>query len=77
MAPTFFKCRRRNRSWRSKENKNANVDRLGKKDKKTPLEDAYEINRTIDGSRLEIIPGAGHKLHRSHPQELKISFFNS
>jgi len=42
----------------------------GDKDRETPIEDAHEINKAIAGSRLEIIPGAGHKLHRTHPQEL-------
>ena len=42
----------------------------GDKDRETPIEDAHGINKAIAGSRLEIIPGAGHKLHRTHPQEL-------
>lgn len=42
----------------------------GDKDNETPVEDAHEINRAITGSRLEIISDAGHKLHRTHTQEL-------
>jgi len=42
----------------------------GDKDKETPLSDANEINKAIAASKLEIIKGAGHKLHRTHPQML-------
>jgi pimeloyl-ACP methyl ester carboxylesterase len=42
----------------------------GEKDKETPLKDAYEISEAIKNSRLEIISGAGHKLHRTHSREL-------
>ena len=42
----------------------------GDKDNETPVEDAHEINRAIAGSRLKIIKGGGHKLHRTHAQEL-------
>lgn len=42
----------------------------GDKDTETPLEDAREINWAIANSRLKIISGAGHKLHRTHAQEL-------
>jgi len=47
----------------------------GNKDNETPVEDAHEINRAIAGSRLEIISEAGHKLHRTHTQELKNIIF--
>ena len=42
----------------------------GDGDNETPVEDAHEINRAIAGSRLKIIKGGGHKLHRTHAQEL-------
>lgn len=42
----------------------------GDKDRETPLSDADEINKAIAGSKLEIIKGAGHKLHRTHSQIL-------
>lgn len=48
----------------------------GDKDRETPIEDAHEINKAIAGSRLEIIPGAGHKLHRTHAQILAEKIIN-
>lgn len=39
----------------------------GDKDDATPVEDAYAINKAIKNSKLEIIAGAGHKPHRTHP----------
>lgn len=48
----------------------------GDKDRETPIEDAREINNAIAGSRLEIIPGAGHKLHRTHAQILAEKIIN-
>lgn len=34
----------------------------GDQDKATPLSDAYRFHELISGSRLEIVPGAGHRL---------------
>ena len=48
----------------------------GDKDRETPTEDAREVNNAIAGSRLEIIPGAGHKLHRTHAQILAEKIIN-
>ena len=51
----------------------------GRNDKSTLLEDAYAINKLIAVSKLEIIDGAGHNPHRTHPVVLadKIAdFFN-
>jgi len=48
----------------------------GDKDRETPTEDAREINNAIAGSRLEIIPDAGHKLHRTHAQILAEKIIN-
>jgi pimeloyl-ACP methyl ester carboxylesterase len=51
----------------------------GQNDKETPLEDAYVINKAVNGSRLEIIKGTGHKPHHTHSKVLadKITeFFN-
>ena len=42
----------------------------GEKDAETPIEDAHEISRQIINSKLITIHGAGHKLHRTHAQEL-------
>ncbi|MCU0652844.1 MAG: alpha/beta hydrolase, partial [Candidatus Pacebacteria bacterium] len=42
----------------------------GDQDKSTPVEDAYELNKEIPGSVLWIIPGAGHKVHRTHAHQL-------
>ncbi len=48
----------------------------GDKDRETPIEDAHGINKAIAGSRLEIIPDAGHKLHRTHAQILAEKIIN-
>ncbi len=51
----------------------------GDKDTETPIEDAHEISHQLINSKLITIPGAGHKLHRTHTQELAsvlISFLN-
>lgn len=48
----------------------------GDKDRETPTEDAREVNKAIAGSRLEIIPDAGHKLHRTHAQILAEKIIN-
>ncbi len=40
----------------------------GKKDKETPVADAYTMNREIVGSKLEIIDNARHSPHMSHPE---------
>jgi pimeloyl-ACP methyl ester carboxylesterase len=42
----------------------------GDKDLSTPVEDAYEIQKAVKNSKLEIIAGAGHKLHRTHSPQL-------
>jgi len=42
----------------------------GDKDKETPASDAYEISHRLINSKLIIISGAGHKLHRTHNKEL-------
>ena len=47
----------------------------GEKDNETPLADAYEISRRLISSKLITIPDAGHKLHRTHAQELKNIIF--
>lgn len=48
----------------------------GDKDEATPVEDAHAINKAIKDSKLEIIAGAGHKLHRTHSQQLANLIFN-
>jgi len=42
----------------------------GDKDKATPVEDAYFMNKKIKNSKLVIIPGAGHILNRENPEIL-------
>jgi len=42
----------------------------GQKDKITPLNNAYLMNKEIPVSTLEIIPGAGHEINLTHPEEL-------
>ncbi len=42
----------------------------GDKDEATLVEDAYFLNEKIKGSRLEIISGAGHSLHKDVPEFL-------
>lgn len=42
----------------------------GDKDKETPVSDAFEISHQLINSKLVTIPGAGHKLHRTHSKEL-------
>lgn len=41
----------------------------GENDEETPLAEARALNRAIAGSRLAIIPGAGHFVHREMPAE--------
>lgn len=51
----------------------------GSGDKSTPVEDAFELNKIIAGSKLEIINNCGHNPHRTHTSELAgilISFLN-
>lgn len=48
----------------------------GRKDKITPLKDAYLINREIEGSRLEIIPRGRHALHLEIPEVLANQILN-
>jgi len=40
----------------------------GNKDKSTPVEDAYFMKDKIPGSKIVIIPGAGHILNRECPE---------
>ncbi len=42
----------------------------GDKDQSTPLENAHAINERIKNSKLEIIPGATHLMHRQLPEVL-------
>lgn len=42
----------------------------GDKDKSTPVEDAYFLNKRIKDSKLIIIPGAGHILNKEKPETL-------
>jgi pimeloyl-ACP methyl ester carboxylesterase len=42
----------------------------GDQDKATPVEDAYELHSLLINSKLITIPGAGHKLHRTHAPQL-------
>lgn len=39
----------------------------GKKDKATPVSDGLLINSLIKGSKLTVMPDAGHSPHQSHP----------
>jgi len=41
----------------------------GEADKRTPLKDAYLFQQAIHGSKLEIIPGAGHVSNMEKPEE--------
>jgi len=70
MAQTFLNVVGENVIESARQIKTPTLIVWGDKDRETPIEDAHEINKAIAGSRLEIIPGAGHKLHRTHPQEL-------
>lgn len=42
----------------------------GNKDRATPIEDAYFLNREIKGSSLEIIAGHGHALNIESPEKI-------
>jgi len=70
MAQTFLNVVGENVIEAAKRIKTPTLIVWGDKDRETPIEDAREINKAIAGSRLEIIPGAGHKLHRTHTAEL-------
>ncbi len=41
----------------------------GDRDDKTPLQDAYILKEGIQGSSLEIIPNAGHRIHQEAPEQ--------
>jgi pimeloyl-ACP methyl ester carboxylesterase len=42
----------------------------GKKDKATPLSDAYIMQKEIAGSKLVVINNASHSPHMTHPQDV-------
>lgn len=42
----------------------------GDKDQSVPVSDAYEINRKIKNSKLIVIPGADHLMHKKMPEIL-------
>ena len=42
----------------------------GDKDDLTPVQDAYLMNEMIPDSKLEIIPGVGHRLKNDAPEKL-------
>ncbi len=42
----------------------------GSNDAATPLKDGERMQRLIRGSRIEVIPGAGHFVHREHPEDV-------
>ena len=42
----------------------------GSKDTETPLRDGQRLVTLIPGATLEVIPGAGHFVHREKPQEI-------
>jgi pimeloyl-ACP methyl ester carboxylesterase len=42
----------------------------GKKDKVTPLSNAYLMEKEIRNSRLEVLPGIGHKVNLEAPEKL-------
>jgi len=48
----------------------------GKKDKLTPVKDAYLMKEKIIGASLEIIPDIGHNPHREAPEILKDKVLN-
>ena len=48
----------------------------GKKDKTTPLKDAYYIKEQIKGAKLEILPDIGHSPHRKNPELLVKKILN-
>ncbi len=48
----------------------------GDKDKATPIDNAYTINREIKGSKLHVIPGAPHAINLYHPHELAELIYN-
>ncbi len=70
MAQTFLNVVAESALDSAKQIKTPTLIVWGDKDRETPIEDAYEINKAITDSRMEIIAGAGHKLHRTHTQIL-------
>ncbi|NTU66739.1 MAG: alpha/beta hydrolase [Candidatus Moranbacteria bacterium] len=48
----------------------------GEDDKETPISDAREMSRSIPGSELEIIKGAGHYVFLDKPEEFERIFFS-
>ncbi len=42
----------------------------GSADDTTPINEGRRLNQLISGSRLQVINGAGHFVHREHPQEV-------
>lgn len=42
----------------------------GSADKTAPLSDGEKLSKIISGANLEIIPNAGHFVHREHPAEV-------
>lgn len=48
----------------------------GEKDQSVPLDDAKEINQKIKNSKLVIIPGADHLMHKRMPEALVENILN-
>lgn len=49
----------------------------GDKDDSTPIENAYLINEKIKGSKLVVVPGAGHRLNKEQPEILAEDVLNN
>ena len=49
----------------------------GEKDKSTPIEDGKLINEKIKNSKLIILPGADHLLHKTMPEALSAEILNN
>lgn len=41
----------------------------GDQDDKTPVQDAYTIQENIHGSSLQVVKGAGHRIHQEVPEQ--------
>lgn len=68
MKETFLKIIRENLVSDAEKIKTPTLLVWGDKDTETPLKEANTLHNAIEGSKLEIIPNAGHFVHEERPK---------
>jgi pimeloyl-ACP methyl ester carboxylesterase len=70
LKETFLKIIKKDLSERAKNITTPTLLIWGKNDKETPIVDAEKFHRLIPKSKLKIIDGAGHFVHKENPREV-------